>query len=121
MKHFWLIATAFVSLTTLPPGVIDVATQKSQTLHSGDTLAFLFTDSSFATNAANFGLSGSPASVTFNLMSAPIATSGQFSATLESLDGSAWAAFPGPLTFHGGWGQWAGFSGSVSDLGFLTT
>lgn len=116
MKRFWLIATFFACLPSLPAGVIDVANQSAQTLHSGDTLAFLFTDSNFVSNAANFGLSGSPASVSFNLMSAPVAASGEFSATLESIDGSVWAAFPSPLTWLHGHVQSAAYSGPVSDL-----
>jgi hypothetical protein len=117
MKRYWSFAAIFVSLSSLPAGVIDVASRQTQGLHSGDTLAFLFTDASFAANAANFGLSSSPASVSFNLMSAPVAGYGQFAATLESIDGSASAAFAGPLGWTNGWGQWSGYSGSVSDLG----
>lgn len=105
----------------LPAAVIDVASQTTQTLHSGDTLAFLFTDTNFVADAAMFGFSTQPASVSFNLMSAPIATSGQFSATLESLDGSVSAAFPGPIGWSTGQAQSAAYTGAVSDLtGTLT-
>ena len=116
MRRYWFLAGLLVTLPSLPAASIDVASQPAQTLHSGDTLAFLFTDANFVTNAAGFGLSSSPASVSFNLMSAPIAASGQFSATLESLDGSAWAAFPGPITFTAGQAQSSAYTGPVSDL-----
>ena len=116
MKRFWLLATFSILPLSLPAAVIDVASQSAQTLHSGDTLAFLFTDANFAANATSFGLSTAPASVSFNLMSAPIAGSGQFSATIESLDGTAWAAFPGAIGWVNGRVQSAAYTGPVSDL-----
>ena len=116
MRRSWFLAGLLAVLPSLRAAPIDVANQPAQTLHSGDTLAFLFTDANFVTNSARFGLSSSPASVSFNLMSTPIAASGHFSAMLESLDGSAWAAFPGPIAFAAGRAQSAAYTGAVSDL-----
>ena len=121
MRWVWLAAMFGAMLPAMPAGVIDVAHQSSQTLRSGDTLAFWFADANFVTNAASFGISGVPASVSFSLMSAPVGTLGQFAATLQSADGSAWAAFPGSLTWFNGQAQSGAYTGAVSDLaGSLT-
>src|SRR5580692_4420406 len=81
---------------------IDVSSQTTQLLQSGDSLEFLFADSSYALQALTLGMSASPSQIFFNLVSAPTSSAGQFTATVESLDGSASATFPGPVEWISG-------------------
>jgi hypothetical protein len=95
---------------------IDVSSQTTQELQSGDSLVFLFADTSYAQRASSMGMASSPLEIFFNLISTPIGSAGQFTATLESMDGSASALFPGPITWSNGVAQTSGYSGQASVL-----
>jgi hypothetical protein len=95
---------------------IDVSSQTTQELQSGDSLVFLFADTSYAQRASSMGMASSPLQIFFNLISAPIASAGQFTAALKSMDGSDSAPFPGSLTWSNGVVQTSGYSGQASVL-----
>lgn len=100
----------------LPAATIDVSTQTAQLLQSGDSLEFLFTDSSYVLHASTLGMSASPSQIFFNLASLPAGMAGQFTAAVESVDGSVSALFPGPVGWTSGMVQTSGYSGSASVL-----
>jgi len=100
----------------LPASTVDVSLQPTQLLQSGDSLTFLFTDSSFAQHAAALGMAPSPSQIFFNLISAPLGSGGQFTAGVESVDGSASALFPGPLGWTNGMVQTSEYDGPASVL-----
>jgi len=95
---------------------IDVSLQTSQVLQSGDSLAFLFTDSSFAQFASGMGLAAYPSQIFFNLISSPVGSAGQFTVELESENGSASSMFPGPVEWTSGVVQTSVYSGTASVL-----
>jgi hypothetical protein len=109
----------------LPATTIDVSMQTTQTLQSGDSLEFLFMDSSYAQHASAMGMAASPSQIFFNLISAPLGafqfTTGQFTAGVESADGSASALFPGLAGWTSGLVQTSEYDGPASVLmGSLT-
>ena len=83
-------------------------------LQSGDSLTFLFTDSSYAQHASATGMAASPSQIFFNLMSAPVGPAGQFAAAVESADGSVSDLFPGPVGWVSGMVQTSGYDGPAS-------
>jgi hypothetical protein len=95
---------------------IDVSLQPALLLQSGDSLTFLFSDSSYAQQAAAMGLAASPSQIFFNLMSLPVGSAGQFTAGVESADGSVSALFPAPLGWTSGVVQSSGYNGPASIL-----
>jgi hypothetical protein len=95
---------------------IDVSLQPSLLLQSGDSLTFLFTDCSYAQHALAMGMAGSPSQIFFNLISAPVGSTGQFTAGVESADGSVSALFPGPVGWTSGEVQTSGYYGPASIL-----
>jgi hypothetical protein len=104
----------WVLAAQLPATTIDVSSQATQLLQSGDSLTFLFTDSSYALHASATGMASSPSQIFFNLISAPVGSAGQFTAGVESADGSASALFPGPLGWTSGVVQTSGYYGPAS-------
>jgi hypothetical protein len=111
----------WVLAAQLPATTIDVSSQTTQLLQSGDSLTFLFTDSSYAQHATAMAMSASPLLIFFNLISAPVGSAGQFTAGVEAPDGSASAIFPGPVWLTSGAVQMSGYSGPASVLmGSLT-
>jgi hypothetical protein len=98
----------------LPATTIDVSLQPSQLLQSGDSLTFLFTDTSYAQHAAAMGMATSPSQIFFNLISAPVGSAGQFTAGVESADGSASDVFPELLGWTSGMVQLSGYDGAAS-------
>jgi hypothetical protein len=106
----WAVATGLRATT------IDVSSQPAQVLQSGDSLTFLFSDSSYAQHATALGMAASPSQIFFNLISVPLDSAGQFTAAVESADGSASALFPGPLQWTSGVVQASGFDGAASVL-----
>jgi hypothetical protein len=109
-----------IGLWTLAAGLrattIDVSSQPAQLLQSGDSLEFLFSDNSYAQHASATGIAGSPTQIFFNFISVPVDSAGQFTATVESVDGSASAMFPGPVEWIGGAVQRSGYDGAASVL-----
>jgi hypothetical protein len=109
-----------IGLWALSPGLsatpIDVSLQPAVLLQSGDSLTFLFSDSSYAQHASAMGLATSPSQIFFNLISVPVDSAGEFTAAVESADGSASALFPGPLAWTSGTVQTSGYDGPGSIL-----
>lgn len=104
---------------TLSAVTIDVSSQSFQTLQSGNTLSFLFSDSSYSRLAGQLGISPYPAQIDFLFLSTSPISSGDFTANLESLDGSASIAIPGAFewqTSYVSFWQYAGPVSSVSGL-----
>jgi hypothetical protein len=93
---------------------IDVSLQPTLLLQSGDSLTFLFSDSSYALKASTMGIAASPSQIFFNLSSVPVDSTGQFTAAVESADGSVSALFPGPLGWTNSTVQMSGYDGPAS-------
>ena len=100
----------------LPASTIDVSLQPAQLLRSGDSLTFLFTDTSYALHATALGMAASPSQIFFNWITAPLGSAGLFTAGVESVDGSASALFTGPLGWTSGMVQTSEYDGPASVL-----
>jgi hypothetical protein len=101
---------------SLSASTIDVSLQTSQLLQTGDTLAFLFSGSSYAIHATGLGISPYPEAVHFTFASMPVSVAGEFTAELQSADGTVAAVFPGPINWTSGVAQNSGYSGPISAL-----
>ena len=100
--------------------IVDVSRQAGISFRTGDTLSFEIRSGSFGKNALAFGLPIYPTEISFALVSGPLSGSGDFSASLGSLDGTALVDFSGPLGFHDGSFSVGGSRGAVSTLqGYL--
>jgi hypothetical protein len=93
---------------------IDISTRVTQLLESGDSLRFEISDSSLARYASQLDISPYPSSLNFIFASLPLDASGEFSALLESPDGSAIANFPNLLSWTSGSLATALYGGAVS-------
>jgi hypothetical protein len=119
MIRRWGICLAILVVPALGAATIDVSTEPSAVVHTGDALVFQLLTGSFGVNAAAFGVPEYPADVSFVLVSEPMSAVGEFSATLESADREVSAGF-GNLTFGRGYFQGGGYDGEVSTLqGYL--
>ena len=67
--------------------------QSTVTLNTGDSLAFLFTETSYAANAARYGALASPGSLSFTFTTSVLSGGFDFSATLLAYDDSAEVPF----------------------------
>jgi hypothetical protein len=95
-RHFqWLMWMA-----ALPAGAssIDVSAQSSALLHTGDTLSFEFSTTSYGFWARLFGAPSSPDKLSFQFVSAPVDSDARFAANVES-GGAATTVTSG--VFHG--------------------
>src|SRR5260370_19367609 len=120
MRLRWGLYLAFLTAPVIGASTIDVSTDTSAVLHTGDTLVFQLLSWNFAVDAPAFGLPAYPAEVNFALVSAPLGAAGEFAATLKSADRSVSVAF-GDLTFGPGYFQGSGYAGEVSTLhGYLS-
>ncbi len=104
----------FTLASCLSAGTIDVTSQSSELLQSSDFLEFLFSGRSYAICASGMGMSPYPDSIDFTFASMPVSVAGQFTATLESADGTVVAEFPDALSWSGGYASNSGYSGPVS-------
>jgi len=93
---------------------IDVTSLKTQELESGDSLAFLFTDSSYAQFASGMGMPAYPSQIFFDLISAPVGSAGQFTVALESGDGSASSVSLAPVDWSIGVVETSEYGGTAS-------
>jgi len=116
MRFVCLGVVLCVLAASLPAETIDVSLQTTQLLQSGNSIEFLFADSSYAQHATGMGMAASPSEIVFNLISAPVSSGGQFTAAVESLDGSVSAQFPGPVGWTSGTVQTLGYDGPASVL-----
>ena len=98
---------------------VDVSSETSTVVHTGDTLAFELLTWNYGVNAASFGLPIYPTDVNFELVSAPLSMAGGFAVTLESADQTVSVSFAS-LSFGPGYIQGSGYTGGVSAVqGFL--
>jgi hypothetical protein len=104
----------FALASCLSASTIDVTSQSSQVLHSGDSLDFLFSSRSYVICATEMEMSPYPGSIDFTFASAPVSAPGQFTATLESADGTVASEFPNPVSWTSGYASNSGYSGPVS-------
>ena len=116
MTYRWYGLAVFLSVLPLGAGMIDVSTQVSALLDTGDKLSITVPYWNFRIDAANFGLSEYPTRLGFTFVSAPVNSPGQFEAVLESGDGSVSVSFGAPFSFVTGMFQGAGYRGAVSVL-----
>jgi hypothetical protein len=115
--RFVYIAIGLLALAAgLPASTIDVSLQPAQLLQSGDSLTFLFTDTSYAQHALALGMAASPSQIFFNLISTPLGSAGLFTASVESVDGSASALFTEPLGWTSSEVQTSEYDGPASVL-----
>jgi hypothetical protein len=111
----WALYLAMVTVSVMGAATIDVSTQTSAVVHTGDMLGFQLLSWNFAVDATAFGMPANPTEVTFALVSAPLGGVGEFGASLESADRSVSEAF-GDLMFGSGSFQGDGYAGEVSTL-----
>jgi hypothetical protein len=105
-----------LSVLPLGAGTIDVSTQASVFLGTGDALSFTVPSWNFGIDAVKFGLAEYPTQVGFMFASLPEGSPGQFEVVLESGDGSVSVSFGTPLSFTSGIFQGTGYGGAVSVL-----
>jgi hypothetical protein len=114
MRRFLGAGQAIFALAScLSAATINVPSQL-QRLQMGDSLEFLFSSRSYANYASGMGISPYPGSIEFTFASMPVSVPGQFTAELESADGTVTAQFPDALTWGAGEAQNSGYSGPVS-------
>ena len=114
MKLLGIGVWACALAVSLSASTIDVSGQSTQTIQAGDSLVFLFSGTSYAKCAEGMDMSPYPGSVNFTFASMPVVGSGEFTAALESADGTAFAEFPNPVTWTSGYAQNSGYSGAIS-------
>ena len=115
MKLWLGLYLAILAPSIIEAATIDVSSDSSAIVRTGDTLVFHLLTRSYAVDAAAFGLPLYPSEVSFALVSAPREARGVFAATLESADRGVSVAF-GNLIFGSGYFQGSGFTGDVSTL-----
>ena len=119
MRLRWGLYLAILVAPVISATTIDLSSETSILVHTGDTLIFQVSTGSFGVNAAAFGLPLYPEDVSFALASDPLSGLGGFSATLESADGEVSVGFDS-LTSGLGFFQGTGYAGDVSTLqGYL--
>src|SRR5258708_39041810 len=104
MRLRWGLYLAFLTAPVIGASTIDLSTETSAVVHTGDTLVFQLLSWNFAVDAAAFGLSAYPAEVNFALGSAPLGAAGESAATLPPAGPSGSLAFGG-LPFGPGFFQ----------------
>ena len=106
---------AWLAVLPLCAGTIDVAGQTQVTLEPGDALAFTFSASSYLTHAAQYQAPGYPTQIDFLFATADLASAGDFTAELQSGDGSISLAFNNVAVSDGSF-QGALYNGPVSTV-----
>jgi hypothetical protein len=113
------LCLAILVAPVVSAGTLDVSSQTSAVVPTGDTLVFQLLTGSFGVNAEAFGLPVYPTAVSFDLVSAPLSIAGGFTATLESPDLAVSVAF-GSVSYGSGYIQGSEYTGAVSTVqGFL--
>src|SRR5260370_41379587 len=105
MRLRWGLYLAFLTAPVIGASTIDLSTETSAVVHTGDTLVFQLLSWNFALDAAAFGLSAYPAEVNFALVSAPLGAAGEIAAPLKLADRVVFWRFGeptlGPAYFQG--------------------
>src|SRR4051794_654571 len=110
-----ILALAFAAFT-VHAGTMDVSSSESVLVGAGDTLSFELFTGSYSAAAQQFGLSPWAQMLHFCLVTAPIGSGEQFSATLRSADASITLDLGEVLDFAPGFISSTGFQGAVSTL-----
>src|SRR5260370_42005579 len=84
MRLRWGLYLAFLTAPVIGASTIDVSTDTSAVLHTGDTLVFQLLSWNFAVDAPAFGLPAYPAEANFALVSSPLCAAGVFTTTPKS-------------------------------------
>jgi hypothetical protein len=106
----------FAVAACLRAGTIDVTSQSSQWLDNGHSPEFIFSSRSSANYASGLGISPYPGSIDFTFASLPVNGAGQFTAELESTDGTAAVWFPDALSRSSGYAHPSAYSSPVSAI-----
>src|ERR1039458_10810242 len=110
MRLRWGLYLAILAAPAMGAATVDVSSETSTVVHTGDTLAFELLTWNYGVNAASFGLPIYPTDVNFELVSAPLSMAGGFAVTLESA-GRAVAGKVGSPSFGPGYIQGRGHTG----------
>ena len=111
----WGICVAMLAAPAMGVTILDVSSETSLVVHTGDTLIFQLLTWNFGVNAARQNQSPYPTDVNFALVSAPLIGAAGFAASVESADGTVSVALDN-LTFGLGNFQSSGDTGAVSEL-----
>jgi hypothetical protein len=111
----WAIFLAILAVPPMGASILDVSSETSIVVHTGDTLIFQLLTWNFGVNAARQNLSPYPTDLNFALVSAPLSEAAGFAASAESADGTVSVALDN-LTFGLGNLQSSGYTGAVSVL-----
>jgi len=109
-----IAAALLIASLPLAAGPIDVTSQTTARLDTGDALFFTLATYGFGIDAAAAGLSPYPAVMSFSFVSALPGPAGPFDPVLETAGGAAIETSPVVLEFAPGQYQAASFSGKVS-------
>jgi len=108
-----VVVAFLVASLPLAAGPIDVTNQTTASLNTDDALFFTLATYGFGIDAAAFGLSPYPSTVSFSFVSTLPGPGGPFDALLETLGGSVIATFPELLESVPGQYQAASYQGQV--------
>ena len=111
----WGICVAMLAAPAMGVTILDVSSETSLVVHTGDSLIFQLLTWNFGVNAARQNLSLYPTDLNFALVSAPLSGAAGFTASVESADGTVSMALDN-LTFGLGNLQSSGYTGAVSML-----
>jgi hypothetical protein len=111
----WGICLAILAAPPMGASILDVSSETSIVVHTGDTLVFQLLTWNFAVNAARQNLSPYPTDLNFALVSAPLSEAAGFTASVESVDGTVSVALDN-LAFGLGNLQSSEYTGAVSVL-----
>jgi hypothetical protein len=110
-----------VAVSPLSANIVDITTSTTALLHPGDQLIFQFSTGGYQDLALLSGAPLNPTGMQFLFVSEPVSFGPQFSASLESADGSISLLLPGLLSLAPGMFQGDWYSGPVSTIsGALT-
>src|ERR1035437_10971995 len=84
MRLRWGLYLAILAAPAMGAATVDVSSETSTVVHTGDTLAFELLTWNYGVNAASFGLPRYPTVVNFELVSAPLSMAGGVAVTPES-------------------------------------
>src|ERR1039458_10411930 len=96
MRLRWGLYLAILAVPAMGAATVDVSSDTSTVVHTGDTLAFELLTWNYGVNAASFGLPLYPTDVNFELVSAPLSMAGGVALPLESGGPQVVGTFPTP-------------------------
>lgn len=111
----WGICVAILVAPAMGVTILDVSSETSIVVHTGDSLILQLLTWNFGVNAARQNLSPYPTDVNFALVSAPLSEAAGFAASAESADGTVSVGLDN-LAFGLGNLQSSEYTGAVSVL-----